>query len=233
NYYFNVFQSVYNTHPENIYALFSTLIKSIVLSLVLLGFYLRIKRGIEFIDILLVVYMTVLYMYPYSSAGYRFLVPVTPVFLLYATEGLYFLMEALKWKRTILYCLCIISFFAVYKYEWDIILDNQNHVEQGPQRMDAKAAFDFINSHTEKNARILFKKPRALALYTGRNCFINNPDQSLNDLQYQLSGYNIDYILINEDISDVTIKDFVSKNPGKVQLSWSNSAFRFYKIIHS
>jgi hypothetical protein len=86
NYYFDVFQSVYNTHPENIYALFSTLIKSIVLSLVLLGFYLRIKRGIEFIDILLAVYMMVLYMYPYSSAGYRFLVPVTPVFLLCAAE---------------------------------------------------------------------------------------------------------------------------------------------------
>ncbi|MEP7168830.1 MAG: hypothetical protein ABI855_05620 [Bacteroidota bacterium] len=230
NYYFDVFQSIFNTHSENIYALFSTLIKSSILSLILLGFYLRLKKGMEFVDILLIVYMMVLYMYPYSNAGYRFLIPVTPVFLLYATVGLHFLMEALLWKKTILYCLCIISFFAVYKYEWEIILDNQNKIEQGPQRIDSKAAFNFINANTEKNVQILFKKPRALALYTDRNCFINNPDMPFEDLNEQIKEYNINYILIHEEISDQAIKDFVLKSPEKVQLVWNNSAFRFYKI---
>jgi hypothetical protein len=137
-------------------------------------------------------------------------------------------MEALKWKRTILYCLCIISFFAVYKYEWDIILENQNHVEQGPQRMDAKAAFDFINSHTEKNDRILFKKPRALALYTDRNCFVNNPDATFENINDQIKENHIDYILINEEISDDKIKDFVSKKSGSPGTTLHSGSIRSY-----
>ena len=231
NYYFDVFQSVFNTHPENVYGLFSTLIKSIILSLVLLGFYLRVKRGIEFVDILLIAYMLVLYAYPYSNAGYRFLIPVTPLFLLYASEGLYFLMKVLQWKKTILYCGCIISFFAAYKYDWNIILENQNKVEQGPQRINSKAAFDFISTNTEEGARILFKKPRALALYTHRNCFVNSPDSSPENLSGQIKENNIDYILINEEVSDEAIKDFVAKNIGRLRLIWNNSNFRFYKIL--
>jgi hypothetical protein len=230
NYYFDVFQSVFNTHPENMYALFSTLIKSFCLSLIFLGFYLRLKRGVEFVDILLMVYMCVLYIYPYLASGYRFLVPVTPVLLVYATEGLYFLMEALQWKKFILYSLCIISFYAVYKYDWRIILDNQNKVLQGPQRMDSKITFDFIKNNTDKNSRILFKKPRALSLYTGRSCFLNNPDESIEDLANQIKEYNIDYILISEDISDETIKEFISKNPEKIELVWNNSIYRFFKV---
>jgi hypothetical protein len=209
--------------------MFSTLIKSITLSLILLGFYLRIKKGIEFIDILIIAYMAILYIYPYSSAGFRFLVPVAPILLLYSTRGLYFLMTSLQWKKSIIYCLCIISFFAVYKYEWKIMLDRENIIEPGPQRMDAQAAFDFINAHTEKNARILFKKPRALALYTDRNYFINNPE---GDLQNQLRTHNIGYILISEEISDNSVKDFVAKNPAELQLIWSNDSFRFYRINH-
>jgi 4-amino-4-deoxy-L-arabinose transferase-like glycosyltransferase len=231
NYYFDLFQSFFNTNEENRYIFFSTLMKSLMLSFLLLGFYLRMKRGIEFIDILLIAYMLVLYAYPYSSAGFRFLIPVTPILLLYAVEGLYFLTETLQWKKTILYCLCIISFFAVYKFEWNSILDNQNKVEQGPQRMDSKAAFDFISNNTGKNARILFKKPRALALYTGRNCFVNNPDSPFEKLNEQIKEYNINYILINDEISDQAIKSFISQEHERVNLVWNNSAFRLFKVL--
>ncbi len=231
NYYLDLFQSFFSTRPENQYSLFSTLLKSCMLSSLLLGFYLRIKRGIEFIDIVLILYMLVLYFYPYTSAGFRFLIPVTPILLLYVLEGLYFLTESLKWEKNILYSLCIISFFAVYKHEWRTILDSQNKVEQGPQRMDSKAAFEFIGANTTINSRILFKKPRALALYTNRNCFVNNPGATIEDINEQIKEYNIGYILINEEISDDTIKDFVSRSVGRVHLAWNNSAFRFYKIL--
>ena len=232
NYYFDVFQSVFNTHPENIYGLFSTLIKSAGLSLLLLGFYLRIKKGIGFNEILLFAYMMVLYVYPYAASGYRFLIPVTPLLLMYIAEGLYFLMIALQGKKFILYFSCIISFFALYKYDWGIILENQNMILHGPQRMDAKITFDYIKAHTEKNAIILFKKPRALALYTDRKCFVNNPDiASEEDLQNKIKENNIDYILINEGISDQAIKDFVLKKPEKILLVWGNADYRFYKIL--
>ncbi|MEO5569297.1 MAG: glycosyltransferase family 39 protein, partial [Bacteroidia bacterium] len=131
NYYFDIFQTLFSTPPENIYALFSTLIKSSALSLLLLGFYLRIKRGMEFIDFLFIFYMLVLYVYPYSASGYRFLIPVTPILLLLVAEGLYFLMTAFQWKKNILYGLCIISFYTVYKYDWEIILGKQNYILQG------------------------------------------------------------------------------------------------------
>jgi hypothetical protein len=231
NYYFDVFLNLFNTVPENRYALFSTLIKSGMFSLMLLGFFIRIKKRISFIEIFLIIYMIVLYTYPYSYSGYRFLIPVTPIFLLYAAEALRFLQHSLSWNKKIIYTLAIVSFYLAYKYDWQIILNDQNTVLQGPQRLDSRAAFEHIKASTSKDARILFRKPRALALYTNRNCFENKPDESFVNLQNQLLEYNIDYILINEEISDDTIKSFVAKNTGNVQLVWNNSTFTFYKVL--
>ncbi|MEO5571410.1 MAG: hypothetical protein ABIT08_05240, partial [Bacteroidia bacterium] len=106
-----------------------------------------------------------------------------------------------------------------------------NYILQGPQRLHSKGVFNFIKNNTETNAHILFKKPRALALYTGRNCFVNSPDVSSEKLQQQLKEYSIGYILINKEISDDAAKDFVSEHPGNMQLVYSNDVYSFYKLI--
>jgi hypothetical protein len=231
DYYFTVYQGLFETHPENIYLLFSTLLKSFFLSFAIIGMFIRIKRGLLFIDIFFLAYMIMLFLYPTAHSGFRYVLPVLPVFILYAAETVRLLYNAIDTSKFLVYVLCILSFYQVYKYEWDLMMEKQTLIIQGPQRLDSRAMFHYIETNTASDARILYFKPRALALYTGRNGFVNNPDDLFENLQKQLKEYKIEYILINEEISDKMIKEFVAGQYVSTQMVFSNSIYKFYKIL--
>jgi hypothetical protein len=112
--------------------------------------------------------------------------------------------------------------------QWNDIYKNRHIEIYGPQNKASVEAFNYVKLHTEPNCNILFAKPRALALYTDRNCFANKKNANANEIESNISKYHLNYILVNKWLSDNAIKDYVEV--GKPSCVWSTYEYSLYKI---
>jgi hypothetical protein len=102
-------------------------------------------------------------------------------------------------------------------------------VVEGPQEKESVEAFAFIKSNTPENALIVFRKPRALALYTGRNCWANEQTEDFTYLENRFDAVGARYILVNATVSDETIKNYIAARKDKVRLVWENPKFKLFE----
>src|ERR1019366_5765860 len=104
-----------------------------------------------------------------------------------------------------------LTLFILLSYHkgWSMILAS-NHTElKGPQEKESVEAFNYISNHTADSARFDFIKPRALALYAGRQAMSTRPLQTLRGINQSLLDNHITYLLINDEISDDSLKMYV------------------------
>lgn len=227
-YYAEVIKSFFmvSNHP---FFFITVFLSSGFLFLSVLGFIIKAKSGLDVKELFFVIYLLVIVIYPYGGSGYRFLLPVTPLFIMYAATATRFIFRALVFKRKYLFIgIIAFLFYLNYKPELEKIMDSQNTIINGPLSTESKAAFEQIQRRVKTNERILFIKPRVLALFTERICFANNPWGDPVKIKGQLRENSIQYILVNDEISDKGIKDFIHDNDSLVTLVWSNPSFRLY-----
>ena len=120
-------------------------------------------------------------------------------------------------SKTVFISIMILSAILMYKYDWNKIIETQNAITEGPQRLSAKEMFQYIITETPQDARIIFAKPRALALFTGRECFAVNPEEGNDTIQSQVKQYRLNYILTCRHVPDKAIKEFITGNSSAVE----------------
>lgn len=230
NYYFEVLQSLFFTDSQNRYRFISTFMMSCLLCFTVTGFAARLKKKITIAEVFFAVYMLTLLIYPYAHSGFRFLIPVLPFVLLYAAESVRLITTALELggKRTFILTTAAL-FFMFYKFDLLKIWETRKKITEGPQQYSSKETFDYIIKNTTAADRILFIKPRALALYTGRECFSAHPKATASEIKSQTMEYGIDYILISHKISDDGIRKFILENDSVIKQVWTNADFSLYK----
>ncbi|BDS10015.1 phospholipid carrier-dependent glycosyltransferase [Aureispira anguillae] len=113
-----------------------------------------------------------------SFQGMRFLFPVLPFLVFYLIEGIYALIPSTKKRKIVLGTLVTVSLIqslgtSVYYWQKDT---NEAH------SAELQSIYQFIRQETPEKALIIFQKPRALRLFTGRNS-IQKP---LKEAQYSL-----------------------------------------------
>ncbi len=231
NIYFEILRNLFYTGNENEFRSVSVLFMSCLLCFTLLGLIVRIKGKITLSEIFFMVYIAIILFYPYPHAGFRFLIPVLPIVWAFSADAMRFIINALEIRRkNILVVVTAILFYLIYKYDLKKILESQYRVISGPYQFNSKEAFEKIRNITKPDDRILFNKPRALALFTGNTCFANNPLDNSSVIKNQIKEFDVDYILINSEISDEAIKLFVTNNSALLIEIWQNEIYRLYKI---
>ena len=183
----------------------------------------------RFVEILVIVYLSVLIIYPYRSAGIRFLFPIMPFLLIFLVRGIetVTLFPGIKktMKACILGSLVILSYLNMYYYIWK----DQGNVIPGPQEQSSQEAFSYIRDHTETDAVILFCKPRVLALYTARYSLANSKDDTQEKIDELISTFGVDYVLLHKDISDDAISEWYTGKAEREKVIWKNSKFTLIK----
>lgn len=230
NYYMDIWQDPLDTDLENKYVFISTLGKSILLGGVAWGFLIRIKNKFSFHEIFVLVYMLVLLVYPYAHSGFRFLIPVAPFLMLYLYESLKVICNKIEMRKTVFTSCIALSVILLYKYDWEKISNSQSFIPEGPQRPYAQEIFTFIMDTTKQKDRILFTKPRALSLYTGRESFVNNPEEELSFIEEQIVKFNLKYILTCKELPNAALNNYVEKNIHKLKVIKSNDVFTLYRL---
>ena len=105
-------------------------------------------------------------------------------------------------------------------------IKNSKNNFSGPQEAESIEVFAYIQNNTPANAVFLFKKPRALALYAQRSAFAVNPADSA--FVKDIERFSPNYILIHNELSPESEKQYVIHNAQLWQPQWHNNKFTLY-----
>jgi len=207
----------------------SVLCGTMIFSFIVLGAIKKMSGRLDFIDILVIFYFIAIIAYPISNAGFRFLFPLAPFLFYYAIEGIQCINIKFRVGPPTVALIITFCIFFSYQKGWSDLFQSRNKQLGGPQDPNSSAAFDFIVHNTSESARFCFLKPRALSLYTGRSAMSNRPLQNLADIHQSFLDNIIQYVLIDSDISDDSLKTYVRKKGNELTKIWNNSNFQLYR----
>jgi len=203
---------------------------AVIFTFALLGMIRSFTKRLELLDMIVILYLGVLLIYPYRQAGIRFLWPIMPLLILYLVRGLEMVSILPKISKTakviFLGCLLLVS----YLHMVGIILKTQDQILEGPQQPLAVEAFEYIRNNTAKDDLILFAKPRVLALYTGRHSLANHVENSPKEIAGLVIDKKVNWVLTHTGISDQAIHDFIRAQDMLCEYYWSNEKFVLYKV---
>lgn len=210
------------------YTILSVIIRSLAVVSLVIGIIWKYREKMDFMDYLVAVYMPAILIF---GGVDRYLFPMLPFLLHYMVIGL----ERIKLNLTINKntVVSILGTFVLMTYYPEVkwIVHYQHEIKKGPQEAASVEAFDYIKKNTPENSVIVFARPRALSLYTGRTGMCNEPTEDLQKLKEKFKKMGASYMLIHsEETREPTLKKFAEEYQAEVRLEWSNEKFSLYRI---
>ncbi len=165
-------------------------------------------------------YLAVIFLYPITTQGFRFLLPIFPLMLSHIITGL----RALRMPRPMSpRWVAIFVLIAVgLPYQNDLrqaLRADENHL--GPQSAAAQELFTFVRENTKEEAVFVFAKPRVLGLYGERKAFAQHHEKTL------LSS-DFDYLILAEELSDPAGERYLKNHGSQLQSVFENARFVIY-----
>ena len=213
--YFNTLQFFFE---QEVWGWLNVVIKSAVFFLFVLGLWKKFYERVQLYDVFFIVYLTVLLLYPYDGASYRFFFPVLPIVLLYVYYGIQAVQ--LPFSRSYF----ALSFFTLlllsnYIRVQDIV-KNPNSTEIGPESQEAKDAFAYLNKKFDASTRIAFCKPSALHYYSNRKAVFTEITNTPEETMHFMKKHDCSLLLLCTDKTERGVC-----NPGLVNYVYSHSNF--------
>lgn len=142
-----------------------TILLVVVTALALIGYATKLPRERRtVVEVLVPLYVAAIAAWP-AFQSLRFLIVLLPFYALYALLGAVWLGEQLGVRRVAVAMLGLVvglSYLGVY------VRLTYEPVADGPTTPAAQDAFDWVRENTDPTDLLLFLRPKALALYTGR-----------------------------------------------------------------
>lgn len=199
-------------------------------ALAIAGFLKKVlRRHLTVYELFLVAYLGVILLWPYYQ-GLRFLIPVLPIYLLYAFCTLNDIGR-FPWaglERSVmpaLVALILASYVGAYSKT------RYGPLPIGVETPKSEALFNFITRNTPTAAVFVFKKPRPLSLYTGRSTSVY-PATSDDSVFWAYFRKIRASFLVTYPFDDAPFPRFVAKYRKDLQRVNSNNGFSVYKIVH-
>ncbi|MDP2920948.1 MAG: hypothetical protein Q8O12_01075 [Candidatus Omnitrophota bacterium] len=193
------------------------------------GYVARIRQKVTLFEIFVVLYTLAVSV---QMAGHRYLIPVIPLYVFYMFTGI----ETIALKRRKAGYLIFIAMTAVFliSYAGKYSRMNFGPMPEGVAKKETIELFDYIKNNTQKSDVLIFKKPRALALYTGRQASVYYCPQDARDLWRYFRDINAAYLIAGEpfDTDRAYLRPFADKYKNNLSRVYSNPDFTVYKITY-
>lgn len=194
------------------------------------GLCSTLRRGISRYHVFSLLYLAVILSWP-NYQGIRYLFPVIPIYLLYALAGLRALPlwrdEAARTRALRL----LMGVIAV-SYAGRYTTLEYGPLREGIARPEAVELFDDIKRRTPPDAVVVFAKPRALSLFTGRRAapyHWTEGDEGLLRYMGEIgAGYAITGPVFYWDTE--FFRPFLERHPTRFQPVYANATFTMYRI---
>lgn len=191
------------------------------------GFGAAGKGGLSLYGVYVLVNLIFLMVCP-ASDGLRYAFQLAPFLLYYAFAGWDAvsarLGRAARLAGAALLLLTAVGYGAAYaKAQWTL--------NTGTAREETGQLFEFIRRAVPPSGAVIFRKPRTLALYTGRRSAMYHAAGDADLLAYfkQIgAGHLVTAPLFAED--RLVLIPFVERNPARFSQIYSNADFTVYRI---
>jgi len=199
--------------------------------LALAGFMLQLRRRITVFEIYTVGYCLLILSF-IGYQGLRYLIPVMPLYLYYMLLGLQSL-KSTQLQR--LYAVLFVLILAGAAVAW---IDSYRHqdypvLSEGIATPDALEMIDFVSSTAGPDDIVVVRKPRALALLTGRHVTIYPNDHRDPLVLGYLRGIEAQYV-VTERASRYEREAFIpvlERHPALFQPLFENAGYRVYRFL--
>ncbi len=226
-YYIWQFQELFGyTNPDWNFSI--AVVKAFALALLLLGLFGKIFNRFGFMEILMLLFLLLVLFFPNTTQGFRYLLPVFPLMLLYIYYGFESIQVGRFNRKAVFIIACLFCLFQ-YKTTLEKMWRQERFTVAGPQETAAQQAFDYIAKNMEGSAVIAFIKPRALSLYTQRIALTNHPQQERQSMNDFFEKHQVAYYLLSRDLPNPALEKWIADGNQLVELIWSNEKFTLYK----
>lgn len=194
------------------------------------GYFARVLSKVTVFEIFFFCYAIVIIVWP-SYQGERFLIPLIPLFLFYALFPLYqWATGAGKTNCRIIAIFLISAIFASYISRYAMF--DFGPIRDGVGKKESTELFAYIRENTPPDSIIIFLKPRALTLYTGRAASVYHRAKNYRDLWDYMQEIRATHIIVSNlfEGDRVYLTSFVEKYGSDLQETYRNSDFGVYRI---
>jgi len=213
----------------------------ITLVLAAIGLRKRISDGIMFHEVFLIFYVLTLLVIP--AHEFRYLFPVIPLYMVYVVIGAKEVSSPVN-SRNLQYAPLVLAVAAGLAYTGKFTTLNYGPISEGVGRVESQELFQYIREKTHPTDVIVFRKPRALALFTGRRVSIF-PKPTENPLLWDGTAWNYfrdigaRYLVVAvarhaqgaEELRDIEwVQQFVARCDGQCKEVFMNTDFRVYEL---
>jgi len=199
-----------------------------VTALAAVGLWERTRRRITIFEVFPVFYVVVLLIWP-ANQGLRFLLPLLPLLLFYALYGLdrsSQLPENVSGAAIVALTLALgASYLGAYGNTDDAELTTGIH------EVEAQQLFAFVRENTEDDDVVVFRKPRALSLFTGRRSSVYHEVADDIELWRYFSLINASYVA-TASWDDIYFKRFLERNEPRFATVFSNAGYSLLRITN-
>ncbi len=213
---------------RNFFPFWSVSISGFWLMTAFTGWLIRFLKFRTIAEYFFPLYLILIIFYPYSSGGYRLLIPVLPLLIFYFY---YFLSWLFYWfgkkHHTITPAVLGLCLLAYIPNVFNTI-KNQHTIEDGPQKKEAVEMFDYLKTISAE-VPVIFSRARAMSLYSGHPSLyplVTLDFKSTFDDVRKMPIVIVQCTNKNSQAHDKKLDDFLNEYKSEFKELWSNGEFR-------
>jgi hypothetical protein len=228
SYYVNVWKELFSTTDgtNNLAAVFT----GFFITFVFVGVSTTLRQNILFVSFSIFSMMLVL-ITPFHQ-GVRYLIPLVPFFFYFFITGfryaVFHIYRRKKFKQLVYYSvtglIILLSIQSILVYSFQSLTSQRE--SEGPYKKTSVEMFNYIRNTSSKNEIIAFLKPRAMLLYTGRNCIVPLSYEECIDREVD---YYVYYKNAINSIEQLTLESIQSHKDSFVEV-FRNDDFMVFKV---
>jgi hypothetical protein len=228
NYLIELFKYLlrYNTNDLFLQALVS-IVEYASLIFVLIGFVISMTKKIN-IDGLFFILTCGMIVVLSVYQGPRYLLPVLPIYLFYCYEGFRPLVPfIIKAKGKVLAVVFTLVYLLLGFHHFKVVSLPPNET---PYTMQDAMAFDYIRNKINDSDIIVFSKPRALTLYTGKRTINMAWQVSPEKNKEKFESLKVKYMLARKGLDDDQIIHYLNETRSAIDTTTINELYTLYTV---
>lgn len=198
-----------------------------------IGFVRTVISKIRIDEIFFIAYFASILLYHDADSAFRFMFPIYFLIVFYSVVGFKHLISSKVSNRKAIVSLktsILILFILIYIPGVKDLSSQYRTVPYGTQSEAATEFYEYANNNIDKNSLISFVKPRAMSLYSEPKYIVEPREKSGVEIFNYYYNNSVDYVLVNENLSNPYISKWIQAMGNRCSLVWNNEEFYLYKI---
>jgi hypothetical protein len=202
----------------------------VLLGLAAIGLRTKCRENLSAFEVFLVLYSLPWIVLP-LSIDIRFFIPILPLLLLYVFIGAAAISKRGKYQNSIAFA---VPLFILATYTFRYLQMDYGPIRKGIDDAEAVNLFNYVKENTGQDDVIIFRKPRALTLFTGKRTSSWHYAGSDDELWKYFQTINATYLILGphqvESADQEKFSEFISRNKDQLDEVYRNTDFNVYRI---